>query len=317
MSTVNSLMHESRHAISFYDDEKNNQVDIEALREIAMYFLSEGYGVIYGVEEFENTDIESENSIAKKIVEGKGKLNGTTDDKDFLQMDKATTMDKLMIINPNSMYADNNTPSDIVNYWSLQYSKAAQKFRLKDNNVKGIMGINIPDPYFARKQFDKFFDFEEGIEKVFDGKIGLLCCYKKKWLEEFTLPQFIRMLGSHGTVIDDDLSIIRWSVNKLLDIITKTLDLQPKAENNDIYKKESKKDAQDEDTQRYSSLLFETIRNRYQIDRDSLIADPQKFEDILSKMLGKNSYEELSNNIKVNFIKEIFGHSDQLGSSQR
>ena len=222
-----------------------------------------------------------------------------------------------MIIDPNCMYADNNKPSDIVDYWSLQYSKAAQRFGLEDNKVKGIMGINIPDPYFERKQFDKFFDFEEGIEKVFDGKLGLLCWYKKKWLEELTLPQIIRMLGSHGSMINNNLSIIKWNDNKILDIITKTMDLQSNVENNNIYKKESNKGVEDEDTQHYSNLLFETIRNRYHLDRESLIADPHKFGDLLSKMLGDKSYEELSYNIRDNIVKEIFGYSDHLASSQR
>lgn len=184
MSTSDSLFHKYQHLVSFYDDEKNNQLSLESLRKLARYFMSQGYGVVYGVEEFANYDEEPVLSIAKKIVGAKeipnseSNNNNNSNNSNLSSVDKVNShplsnippTDKLMIIDPNSMYADNNKSSDIVDYWSLQYSKASHNFGLDNHKVKGIMGINRPDPYFERKQFDKFLEFEEGIERIFNGK---------------------------------------------------------------------------------------------------------------------------------------------------
>ena len=324
MLANNSLSQEDLHLVSFYDNEENNQISVEPLREMARYYLSQGYGVIYGVEEF---GTGGKNSIAKKIIETKDKLDilstssstsPSTHNVNLQQSGKPKAMDKLMIIDPNSMYKENYKSSDIISYWLSQYSKASQDFGLENNNVKGIMGINIPDPYFEKKEFEKFLEFEEGIDRAFDGKIGLICWYKKKWLEELTLPQFVRMMISHRTVINNDLSIVKWDVGKILDIITKTIDSAAETQNNSNNSnnnKELKKDDKDEDNQTYSNLIFETIRNRYHLDRNSLVTNPEQFEDTFTKMLGKDSYEELSNNIKYNLVNEIFGYSNKLATS--
>jgi hypothetical protein len=68
-----------------------------------------------------------------------------------------------MIINPNSMYKENYKSSDIISYWLSQYSKASQDFGLENNNVKGIMGINIPDPYLKKKNLKNSLNLKKGL----------------------------------------------------------------------------------------------------------------------------------------------------------
>jgi hypothetical protein len=125
------------------------------------------------------------------------------------------------------------------------------------------------------------------------------------------------MMMSHRTVINNDPSIVKWDVGKILDIITITIDSAAETQNNSNNNnyKELKKDDKDEDNQTYSNLIFETIRNRYHLDRNSLVTNPEKFEDTFTKLLGKDSYEELSNNIKYNLVNEIFGYSNKLATS--
>ena len=62
MSINDSPFREYRHLVSFYDDEKNIQISLESLREVAKYFLSQGYGVVYGVEELRKEGKEQDNS---------------------------------------------------------------------------------------------------------------------------------------------------------------------------------------------------------------------------------------------------------------
>lgn len=67
MSNTRPLIEEYRHAVSFYDDDDNNkQIKLQFLHNLAKYFLSKGYGVIYGAEEFDKDDKESYTLIAKK-----------------------------------------------------------------------------------------------------------------------------------------------------------------------------------------------------------------------------------------------------------
>lgn len=147
---------------------------------------------------------------------------------------------------------------------------------------------------------------------MFNGKLGLICWYKKIWLEEATLPQLIRMFDSHGNAVDDKLATVKWNQDKILNMITRAIDLDADV-NNSINRKEDINNGEVDHV--YSDLLFETIRNMYHVDRNSMVTDPEKFEQILIKMLGKGSYEEISNNIKNSFIKEIFGYFDNLASS--
>jgi len=154
MSNPGSLFQNHRHLVSFYDEQEDKQINLETLRQLAKYFLLEGYGVIYGAEPFETAGNKDPHKIiANRIFQSKGKLdNASAENSDIRPPYKQQkAMDKLMIIDPYAMFSDDYTPADIIDYWSSQYSKASERFGLENNNVKGIIGINIPDPYFEKK----------------------------------------------------------------------------------------------------------------------------------------------------------------------
>lgn len=113
-----------------------------------------------------------------------------------------------------------------------------------------------------------------------------------------TLPQLIRILNTHGSIINSELKTITFDSHKIIEIISETIDSI------------AIKDDKGNDNSIVSTLLFGTIRHAYQLDERSLVFEPDKLENVLTKMLGKQSYKEIGKEIVTNLIKKIFEHSD-------
>ena len=176
----------------------------------------------------------------------------------------------------------------------------------KDNfKPKRIIGISNPAPFYEKDEFDLFTGFEQRIERAFGDKLGLICWYKKKWLEQMTLSQLIKILNTHGSIIYPDLKTITFDSTKIIKIITETIDA--------IAIEDDKRN----DKSIVSALLFGTIRHAYHLDEKSLVLEPDKLEHVLIRMIGQQSYKYLEKRIMTNLIKKIFEFSSSKTSTER
>ena len=304
MSIAESLFKESRHFISCYDDKKNKIYALQNLRKIARYLLSQGYGVIYGAEEFQEDDVRAQDLLAKKIINAMEFSPSTNDQFDTTESIQSFRK-RLLLINPESIRYGANGSWEIVDHWISEYSRAEMIFAKVNIKPKRIIGISNPSPFYEKNEFDQFAGFEQRIERAFGDKLGLICWYKKKWLEKMTLPQLINILNTHGSIIYDDLKTGVFDSAKIFEVITETIDA--------IAIEDDKRN----DNSIVSTLLFGTIRHAYQLDEKSLVLEPDKLEHILTKMLGKQSYNELEKRIRIKLIKKIFEFSDSKSSTER
>ena len=110
---------------------------------------------------------------------------------------------------------------------------------------------------------------------------------KKKWLEKLELPNLLNVLISHENVLHNNFQYDKWNKEKIFKIISNIIDTEAGTLN---------------ESNEASTLLFETIRHAYKINKESLISNPQNLEDILSKILGIDYYY---NTIQPSILNEI------------
>lgn len=304
MSIIEPLFKESRHFISCYDDKKSKMYALQNLRQIASHFLSQGYGVIYGAEQFQEDNVHAQDLLAKKVI--KAKEFSTNSNQQSTTKESVQALRKhLLLINPTSIRYGSNHSSEIVEQWLSEYSRAETMFTKDNFKPKRIIGISNPAPFYEKDEFDLFTGFEQRIERAFGDKLGLICWYKKKWLEQMTLSQLIKILNTHGSIIYPDLKTITFDSTKIIKIITETIDA--------IAIEDDKRN----DKSIVSALLFGTIRHAYHLDEKSLVLEPDKLEHVLIRMIGQQSYKYLEKRIMTNLIKKIFEFSSSKTSTER
>ena len=123
--------------------------------------------------------------------------------------------------------------------------------------------------------------------KEIASNLAILCWYKKKWLEKLELPNLLNVLISHENVLHNNFQYDKWNKEKIFKIISNIIDTEAGTLN---------------ESNEASTLLFETIRHAYKINKESLISNPQNLEDILSKILGIDYYY---NTIQPSILNEI------------
>ena len=292
MSRSNDLIQRHGHSIAFandnYDiDYKNNPKKYEPLYEIVNSYLSLGYAVIYSVESFQNNGKEEKDLISNRILKSKkAHLKNKENDEDHNYIkSNINKEDSLIIIDARLSYNQKYDDKNIVNYWFSQFSKIEKKFN--DKEINGIFGISSPDPYFTKNKYETFISFEKEIGKKIADNLAILCWYKKKWLEKLELPNLLNVLISHENVLHNNFQYDKWNKEKIFKIIRNIIDTEAGTLNG---------------SNEASTLLFETIRHVYKINKESLISNPQNLEDILSKILGTDYYY---NTLQPSILNEI------------
>jgi hypothetical protein len=157
--------------------------------------------------------------------------------------------------------------------------------RKLQEKTKGTMIFNMPDPYFSRGKYDAFMAFEEDMDKELPENMGLLCWYKRRWLNNLSLVHAIHVLANHRYTIHADGKYKEWNANKTIDIISKGID---------NYLGEGT-----------SVLLFQTMKSAYKLNQNSIVHLPDSFEEILKKLLGKEDASSVIHSILAEIIKEV------------
>jgi hypothetical protein len=83
------------------------------------------------------------------------------------------------------------------------------------------MIFNAPDPFFSHDKYDVFMMFEEEVGKTLPKNVGLLCWYKKNWLNSLSLAHATSLLADHKYTIHSDWKYKNGILVKLLTLQVK------------------------------------------------------------------------------------------------
>jgi hypothetical protein len=267
MSKFSDTLQLYPHSIAFSsttEDNSNNSYDhFKPLYEIANRCLAEGYAVIYGAEYIDKSE-ETLHQISTNITRASLSLPSNINNETSKDIERGL----LMIVDANSSYSDERDGIDIVSYWLANFTKA--KKNLHDKSVKGLVAINIPDPYLSRDKHNIFMKFEAEIGKSLGRELGLICWYDKKWINDLSFRSLISILTTHSIVLHANFQYQRWGAKRIVDVTKKVIDRE--------YEKDT------------STLLFQTIMHAHHLSMESLVMDPEKLEKVLYKAMGNDEY---------------------------
>ncbi|MBV9668256.1 MAG: MEDS domain-containing protein [Nitrososphaeraceae archaeon] len=244
------------------------------LYEISNKYLENGYSVLYAAESLPNERDKA------KVVEHISNVNNNNDDQvEYVRNDISRGL--LSVINADVIYKDNASGKDIADFF---ISNVYEMHRKLQEKTKGTMICNMPDPYLSRGKYDVFMAFEEEIEKRLPENVGLLCWYKRRWLDDLSLAHAINVLANHRYTIHADGKYKQGNTNKIIDIISKGID-------NNL-------------GEGASVLLFETMKSAYKLNQNSIVHLPTSFEETLKKLLGKEDASLVIHSILAEILKQ-------------
>ena len=271
------------HVIGFpYSvDSKSNNVDenhntdssiYKPLYQISNKCLENGYGVLYAAESLPNERDKA------KVTESIQNASNTDDVKNNISKGLLTVIDS------ETTYKDNAGGRYIVDFLLSNVSQIQRN--LRQEKTKGAVIFNAPDPYFSRGKYDAFMDFEGEMTKTLPNYVGILCWYKRGWLNKLSLAHAISILADHKyTIHNTDWQYKQWNTTKIIDVISKGID-------NNL-------------GEGSSTLLFQTMKSAYKLKQDAIINTPITFEEVLRKLLGKDDANPVISSIIEEIIKEV------------
>jgi hypothetical protein len=280
-----SILHTHMIGFPYYTNSKNNnntdeRQDIEdeldhsiykPLYEISNKYLLNGYSILYTAESVPNEKDKA------KVVENIHNV----DTEDIDEVKNNISKGLLTVIDSDSIYKENISGSYIADFLLSNISRMKQK---SQHATKGAMIFNAPDPFFSRGKYDVFMDFEEKIDKALPNDTGLLCWYKPKWLNKFSLAYTISLLTHHKCTINKYWEYKEWDTSKIIDVVSKGID-------NNL-------------GEGSSVLLFQTMKSAYKLKQEAIVSRPDVFEEILKKLLSKDDANSVINSIFEEIIKE-------------
>ena len=241
------------------------------LYEISNKYLQNGYNVLYTAQSLPHETDKS------KVVEDI--QNVRIDNKEEIKNNISKGL--LAVIDSDIIYRENASGTHIVDFLLSNISRMKQK---SQHMTKGAMIFNAPDPFFSRNKYQVFIDFEKKIDNALPDETGLLCWYKPKWLNKFSLAYTISLLAHHKCTIDKEWKYKQWDTNKIIDVVSKGID-------NNL-------------GEGSSILLFQTMKSVYKLNQDTIIKRPAIFEATLKKLLSKDDANSVLNSIFEEIIKE-------------
>jgi hypothetical protein len=233
--------------------------------------LENGYGVLYAAESLPN-----ERDKAKVIED----IRNASDAAD---VENNISKGLLHVIDSDTIHKDNAGGRDIVDFLLSKVSHIQGKSQ--QEKTKGVVIFNAPDPYFGRSKYDTFMDFEVEMTRALPNNVGILCWYKRDWLNKLSLSHVISVLADHKYTIHSDWKYKEWNTDKIIDVVSKGID-KNLGEGSSI-------------------LLFQTLKSAYKLNQDSIVQSAARFEETIKKLLGKDDANSVINSIFGEIIKEV------------
>jgi len=243
----------------------------EPLYEISNKYLENGYSILYLAESLPNKTAKA------KVVENIQNVNNNTE-----EVQNSISKGLLTVIDSDAIYKDNGGSRDTIDFLLSNVSK--MQLKLQDQ-TKGTMICNAPDPFFNRNKYDDFMMFEEEVGKILPKNVGLLCWYKKKWLSNLSLAHVIHLLVDHKYTIHSDWKYKEFNTNKIIDLVSKGID-KNLGEGSAV-------------------LLFQTMKSAYKLNQDVIVYKPSIFEETLKRLLDKDDANSVIDSIFEEIIREV------------
>jgi hypothetical protein len=240
-----------------------------------VHYLSQGYAVIYVVE----------SDITKAVIN----LSKTR----AIEIEEYIEKGALTLIDANSFYSPSETRFDwelLVAQWQKVISSVSKR-----GKFKRVMVMGMPHAAFfdSRENQQKLIEYEEQVAKHYDGGVQVFCCYTKELIDKLPLGYLLRLLAAHqNTAISSNDNNNQGSFGRNNQNIPRTIDLI----------EEGLTEALGKET---CALVMKTLKLIYKIDRNKIVGDPEKFEEKIRRMIGKETADPVMRIIAERIKAEI------------
>lgn len=152
------------------------------------------------------------------------------------------------------------------------------------SGCQGIVVIGTPKLFIDTNNVDKLMIYERQIGRRLNMPLEAVCCYDAVAFSKLGFTNMIRFLNYHEYTIYQGGVYLQWQPSIILRIIDRAID-----------------DALGPGTSR---LLLKTLKLIYNVDSDSIVSQPELFEDILRKIFCKTASVVLDK-IQKEITKEL------------
>jgi len=183
----------------------------------------------------------------------------------------------------STYYKAGFNPERLEKLWPSSFSEIRKKLK---NKAKGVTAIYSAEPYLRRNHYDSFIAFEIMTGKTFGNKpVELLCWYKKEWLSQLSFEQLVHLMTCHQSTVHKGWKYHSWNNDEIIDLTIKGIA--------DIL------------GEKKAHTLFEAVRMRFGLDRDTVVSKPELFADILKRMLGEGDANSVLNSIAEEYRQAL------------
>lgn len=253
------------HSICVFDSDAKEEYywQPQIFRKVIDY-ISKGYAVAYVVEQNETAAVQRFSRLGFPV-------------EDHVESGALT------IISRDLFYSPDVRGHLLNEQWAKVFS-AAEKKRGKEN-VKGFVGIGMPaDSFFASETYrQRLVDYESLVADSYTGALEALCCYTTDMFDKMSLKNIMMLLNAHQNTAHRDGQLKRWTGERSLEIVRTGL--------NEAL------------GQGVSELIFSILLKDFGMDRDAMVAFPDRLENKLLFLFGSSAADIVMGKIKKEFKK--------------
>ncbi len=255
------------HGLCILQTDKGMSVIYEAVNK----FLSEGYAVIYAIEErgMDETDTNASKSQLINHIYSRMKQSHLVDD-----IESHIESGALTIVDPREVYS--SSPSGEVDGAKMlkQWISLIQTVERK-GHFKDIAVISGGVTAFSdANNLDGLIAYERAISESIKKRRSLrvVCCYLKESLDKFQFAQLMSIINAHQCTIghiEDSEESRKMDSAVMLEAIVGGIE-----------------DALGEGS---GKLIMKTMKTVYRIDEDMILSNPNLFQEKMQRLLGNTS----------------------------
>ena len=189
----------------------------------------------------------------------------------------------LTIINRDVFYSPDVRGHLLSEQWAKVFS-AAEKKRGKEN-IKGFVAIGMPaDSFFVSEMYrQRLVDYEALVADNYTGAIEAMCCYTTDMFDKMSLKNIMMLLNAHQNTAHRDGELKRWTGERSLEIVRTGL--------NEAL------------GQGVSELIFSILLKDFGLDKNAMVAFPDRLESKLLFLLGSSAADIVIGKMKKEFKK--------------
>lgn len=191
----------------------------------------------------------------------------------------------LVLVGRDDLYSFERTELDghaLMNTWHTLMLGIKRR-----SNFDGILAIGSAENFLdGPTSHDKLLKYEEMIGKKFAIQFECVCCYSEGALEKLSFGQFFSILNSHFSTVHDTTQLLEWNPKEIVGIAKKGIVAALGGDG-------------------VADLFFSTLRLCYRLTEEEIVTDPIMLENLLLKVLGRESHDRCVRTIKAELRKRL------------